>query len=102
MITFDGEFSVLLHFEVDEQKALDAGGVNIETTKKNCAQLSDWILSAVLDIIELGDNDTCTVLPVELKLMKDDEEIVIDQTAEQYDVKLNDGTYSEAKEEDKK
>lgn len=101
MVTFDGEYTVIVHFEADEQAALESGGINIESLKRNAVQLPDWILSAISESIELEDNDSCTVIPVEQKLMIDDKEIILDKTAEEYDVKLNDGTYQEAKEENK-
>lgn len=101
MVTFDGEYTVIVHFEADEQAALEKGGINIESLKKNAVQFPDWLLSAISESIELEDNDSCTVIPVEQKLMIDNKEIVLDTTTEDYDVKLNDGTYQEAKEENK-
>lgn len=102
MITFDGEYTVLFHFELNEEEVLEKGGVNIESLEKNCVQLQDWILSGLSDTIELGENDTCVVIPVEQKLLVNDKEILLQKTAEDYDVTLGDGSsYNETKEEEK-
>ena len=90
MITFDGEYSVVIHVEVNENQALEHGGINIELAKKNCTQLSDWILEAISDTISLEDTDSITVIPIEQKLMIDEKQIDLDKTSEDYDVTIED------------
>lgn len=90
MITFDAEYSVITHFELDPERALEHGGENIENLKRNCTQLSDWILQAVSEFVELGENDTTAVIPVSLDLRIDGKKIKLDKMPEDYDVTIAD------------
>lgn len=90
MITFDAEYSVVTHFELDPEQALEHGGENIENLKRNCTQLSDWILQAVSEFVELGENDTTAVIPVSLDLRIDGKKIKLDKMPEDYDVTIAD------------
>lgn len=90
MITFDTEYSVVAHFELDPDEALEQGGKSIDTVKRNCTQLSDWILAAISEFIELGENDAVTVMPISLDLRIDGKKINLDSIPEDYDVTVAD------------
>ncbi len=90
MITFDAEYSVITHFELDPDQALEQGGTNIDNLKRNCTQLSDWILQAVSEFVELGENDSTAVIPVTLDLRIDGKKVKLDKIPEDYDVTVAD------------
>lgn len=71
MIVFDGDYSVTIHMELNEEQALERGGVNLDQTKENINLLTDWILAAISENIELNDTDFVVVMPYERKLTVD-------------------------------
>ena len=79
MITFDGEYTVMVHFELTEEDALESGGVNLFQVKSSIKEIPDWILDGVTDVIDLRDNDTITVLPVEGIVKKDDKVVNMEE-----------------------
>ncbi len=79
MITFDGEYTLMLHMEETEDQALERGGVNIDEVKQNIASLIDWLLAAISENIELKDTDYVSIIPNELKLVMNDKEIPLDE-----------------------
>lgn len=78
MMTFDGDYSLTIHMEIDEGKALEQGGVSIEQTKKNIDELTDWLLAAIAANIELGENDVVAVIPYKRSLKVKGEEIELE------------------------
>ena len=78
MLTFDGEYSVMVHFELTEEQALDAGGVDWSRAKNSIKELPDWLLQGITDIIDLRNNDTVTVIPVEGVVKQDGKEVDMD------------------------
>lgn len=77
-MTFDGEYTLVLHMEETEDQALEKGGVNIDEVKNNVASLIDWLLAAISENIELKETDYVTIIPNELKLVVNDKEIPLD------------------------
>ena len=57
---------------------------------RNCTQLSDWILQAVSEFVELGENDSTAVIPVTLDLRIDGKKVKLDKIPEDYDVTVAD------------
>lgn len=79
MITFDGEYSVICHFEMTEEEAEERGGVDFDSLKKSINELTDYILIGVYDKIELGEKDFIAVNPIEKTLMADGKEIELEE-----------------------
>lgn len=78
MITFDGEYSVIAHFEITEDEALEHGGLTVGSLKHSVNKLTDYMLAGIFDRIALGDNDFIAINPVERELIMGDEEIELD------------------------
>ena len=78
MITFDGDYNLILHFEKTEDQALESGGVNLDEVKKNIAMLIDWLLESISENIEFNDSDFVTIIPNEQKLIVNDKEIPLE------------------------
>ena len=95
MLSYDVDFSINMHFELDENEALDRGGVDLSLVKKQIQELPDWVMAAITEYIDFGERDSISVIPYDNKLVRDGEIIDLNDVA----YLPSDGSESEGTEE---
>ena len=78
MLEYDADFSVNLHFEIDEEQAFKQGGISLTDVKKNIEELPEWIIGALNEFIEFGENDSVTVMPYDYEVVLNGKVIDLD------------------------
>ena len=78
MLEYDADFSVNLHFEIDEEQAFKQGGISLTDVKKNIEELPEWIMGALNEFIEFGENDSVTVMPYDYEVVLNGKVIDLD------------------------
>lgn len=82
MLEYDADFSVNLHFEIDEEQAFKQGGISLADVKKNIEELPEWIMGALNEFIEFGENDSVTVMPYDYEVVLNGKVIDLDDIEE--------------------
>ena len=79
MLTYDADFSINLHFEINEEEAVKRGGISLSDVKKQIQELPDWIMTAIMEFVDFQDNDSITVIPYDHELRMDGRIIRMDE-----------------------